>query len=109
MGFLIAMLVLLVVVIASAWKLYEKAGEAGWKSIVPFYNVWVLVQICGKPSWWFFIILFVPGVNIIFNLLLCLALAERFGKSTLYGVGIFFLPIIFWPMLAFGNATYSAP
>ncbi len=108
-AFLVIMMFILLVVVASGWKLFEKAGVAGWKFIVPFYNVWVLVEICGKPWWWFLLILFVPGVNIVFNLLLSLALAERFGKSSMFGIGIFFLPFVFWPMLAFSDASYTAP
>lgn len=105
-GVLIGALLFLLVIIASCWKMYEKAGVAGWKAIVPFYNMYVLVQIAGKP-WWWFLLMFVPVVGVVIALLVCLSLAERFGKGTLFGIGLFFLGFIFIPILAFGKARYA--
>lgn len=105
-GVLVGAMLFLLVIIASCWKMYEKAGVAGWKAIVPFYNMYVLVQIAGKP-WWWFLLMFVPVVGIVIALLVCLSLAERFGKGTLFGIGLFFLGFIFIPILAFGKARYA--
>lgn len=105
-GVLVAALLFLLVVIASSWKMYEKAGVAGWKAIIPIYNMYVLVQIAGKP-WWWFLLMFVPVVGVIIYLLVGLSLAERFGKGTLFGIGLFFLGFIFVPILAFGKARYQ--
>lgn len=38
-------LALLVLVIIGAWKMFEKAGEAGWKSLVPVYNSYLLYRM----------------------------------------------------------------
>ena len=38
--------------IAGLWKTFAKAGEPGWAAIVPFYNVYVMTQIVGRPAWW---------------------------------------------------------
>lgn len=97
---------LLLLFIATFWKIFEKAGEAGWKSLVPFYNLFIMLRIAGKP-WWWFLLFFVPLVNIIINLLWCLALAQKFGKSQLFGVGLFFLGFICFPILAFDKSTYQ--
>jgi len=105
-GMIIGILVLAVALIASFWKLYEKAGEAGWKSLIPIYNMYVLVTIAGKP-WWWFLLLFVPVVGAVIYLLVNLALAEKFGKGPVFGVGLFFLGFIFVPLLAFGDARYQ--
>ena len=40
-------LAFIVAVIAGWWMMFEKAGEAGWKSIIPIYNVIVLLKIVG--------------------------------------------------------------
>ncbi len=103
---LVPFLLLLLICIVSFWKVFEKAGEAGWKCLIPIYNLFVLVKISGKP-WWWFLLLFVPVVNIIFSVLMNLALAGRFGKSQLFGVGLCFFGFIFFPILAFDKSTYS--
>jgi uncharacterized protein DUF5684 len=88
------------------WKLFTKAGEPGWASIVPLYNLVVLFRISGKPLWWLLLLL-IPGVNLVVTILFSIALAQRFGKTTGYGIGLAFLPMIFYPMLGFGSATYQ--
>lgn len=98
-------LLLFVLYLASAWQVYSKTGKPGWACLIPIYNVIVFLRIVGRPVWWF-VLLFIPGVNIIISLLLCLDLAAVFGKGTGFGLGLFFLPIILLPILAFGKAEY---
>lgn len=105
--FLLVPLLLAIIIIASMWKVFEKAGEAGWKAIIPIYNLYVLVSIAGKPGWWFIVILLVPLIGFIFYLLVCLALAQKFNKSPLYGVLLCFFGFIMFPLLAFDDSTYS--
>jgi hypothetical protein len=38
-----------------------------------------------------------------------IALAEKFGKGAGFGIGLAFLPFIFYPILGFGSATYVGP
>lgn len=99
-------LLFLLVLIASIWKVFVKAGQAGWKSLVPFYNFFVLLQIAGCPSWWF-LMFFIPLVNLYFMVVMYIRLAEKFGKSVLFGFALCFLGFIFFPILAFGSATYG--
>jgi len=106
LGFLLVWLVVMVVIVASFWKVFTKAGEPGWAAIVPIYNVIVLLKISGKPLWWF-ILMLIPIVNFIVLILVMISLAEKFGKSTAFGLGLAFLGIIFFPMLAFGDARYQ--
>lgn len=99
-------LVLVVVLVAAAWKLFTKAGKPGWASIIPIYNVIVFLQIVGKPVWWI-ILFFIPIVNLIIALLVSLSLAKSFGKGAGFGIGIWLLGFIFVPILAFGDAKYQ--
>ena len=99
-------LVVLVGVIAGLWKVFVKAGKPGWAAIVPIYNIIVWLEIVGKPIWWI-VLLFIPFVNFVVLILLGIALAEKFGKSTLFGVGIGLLGFIFIPILGFGDARYQ--
>jgi len=104
--FLLIVLALSLLIVAAYWIIYERAGQAGWKSLIPFYNMYVLMEISGKPGWWMFL-LFIPLVGVVVYLLAMLSLAKRFGRSELFGVGIFLLPMIFLPLLAFGGAQYE--
>jgi hypothetical protein len=105
-GFLVVWVLVMVFILATFWKLFEKAGEAGWKSLVPLYNLFVMVKIAGKP-WWWFLLMFLPVVNVAIAILLHVALAARFGKGPLFGLGLVFFGFIFFPMLAFGKAEYT--
>ena len=106
--FFIIMLAILVVVIASVWKVFVKAGQPGWAAIVPVYNAIVLLQIIGRPLWWI-VLLMIPLVNIIVGILLYIDLAKSFGKSTGFAFGLLFLGFIFFPILGFGDARYLGP
>ena len=94
-----------VLMIASTWVVFTKAGKPGWASIVPIYNLIVLLEIAGKPLWWILLLL-IPLVNIIVAILVFMALAKNFGKSELFGIGLALLGFIFMPVLAFGDAKY---
>jgi hypothetical protein len=96
----------LVVVIAGMWKTFEKAGVEGWWAIIPFANTYHLVKISGK-EWWWFLLFFVPCINLVAIIVVSLAVAERFGKSAGFGIGLWILPFIFYPMLGFGDAEYQ--
>lgn len=103
------LLALMVVMIIAMWKIFTKAGEKGWKSIIPFYNTWVLLEISGKPGWWLFL-MFIPFVNIVIVVLLSLALAKSFGKSEVFGIfGLWIFSAIGYLILGFGGAKYQGP
>jgi len=104
---LIIQLAVSVCVIAGFWKVFTKAGQPGWASLVPIYNLYVMTQIAGKPGWWV-VLFFIPLVNLICAFLLFIAIAQKFGKGAGYGVGMTLLGFIFVPMLGFGDAQYDA-
>jgi hypothetical protein len=101
---IVVALVLLLVWIAGTWKVFEKAGEPGWAVIVPIYNLVVLLRIADRPVWW--ILLFcIPVVALIPSIIVPIEIAKRFGKETGFGLGLAFLPFIFYPILGFSDAT----
>lgn len=114
----------LVVYIVALVKLFKKAGKPGWAAIVPFYNVYVLVEIAGL-NWWYFLI-YTLGTIIFGNnkegfsfsfAIISMAvdffifynLGKKFKKDpTTYGIlGMFFMPIMTM-VLGFGSAEYDA-
>lgn len=97
---------LVILFIAGMWKVFTKAGKPGWASIIPIYNTIVLLEIAGKPAWWFLLLL-IPGVNIVIAIMVAIDLARNFGKGTGFGVGLALLPFIFYLILGFGDARYG--
>jgi hypothetical protein len=100
-------LAVLVLVIAGFWKVFVKAGEPGWAAIVPIYNIITLLKIAGRPAWWF-ILMILPIVNFVVAILVSIDVARKFGKGTGFGIGLALLPMIFYPMLGFGSASYNS-
>ena len=100
-------LILAVTSIVSIWRIFEKAGDKGWKSLIPLYNTYTLFKVAGYNGW-MFLLLIIPIVNLVIFVLLSLKLAERFGKSTLFAVValILFNPIGFW-IIGLGDAKYK--
>ena len=106
MGMMIFIALVALVMIAAMWKVFEKAGEPGWAAIIPLYNIIILLKIAGKPAWWFLLFI-VPVVNFVIAIIVALAIARNFGKGTGFGLGLAFLGIIFYPVLAWGDARYQ--
>jgi hypothetical protein len=109
-GMIVGVFAIIIVVgmIASMWKVFAKAGQPGWAAIVPIYNLIILLQISGKPSWWLVLFL-IPLVNFAALILVAISLAKSFGKTTGFGLGLAFLGFVFYPILGFGSAQYMGP
>ncbi|SDW96620.1 hypothetical protein SAMN05444411_102564 [Lutibacter oricola] len=106
-GLLIQIFLLFVIItIESQWKIYKKAGKEGWASIIPIYNIIILLEIVKKPLWWF-ILLLIPFVNIIIAILIINKLSIRFGKNEGFTFGLIFLPFIFYPLLGMSKVEYN--
>ena len=104
--FLFVELALILFMVATMWKLFTKAGKPGWACLIPFYNISVLLGIAGKPGWWL-LLFFIPAVNFVIAILMLAGLATNFGKGGGFVVGLILLPIVFYPILAFGSAQYQ--
>lgn len=94
--------------IVAMWKVFTKAGQPGWASIIPIYNLYIWCKIVGRP-WWWILLMLIPFVGIIVAIILCIDLAKSFGKGAGFGIGLALLGIIFWPILGFGSAQYQGP
>lgn len=88
--------------IAATWSIFKRAGEPGWKSIIPIYNIFTLCKIA-FGSGLYFLLLLVPIVNIIVSIMLYYKLGKRFDKGIGFCVGLVLFPIFFIPLLAFPN------
>ena len=100
--FWILSMALSILMIVSLWKIFKKAGKPGWASIVPIYNIYIMCEIAEK-EWWYILLLCVPFVNIYVMIVLYNGMAKKFGKGGGFVVGMILLPVVFFPMLAFGK------
>lgn len=103
--YMIIVFALVVFLIIAQWKMYEKAGQPGWACIIPIYNTLVLLKIVKKEWWWIFLFM-IPFVNIVIAIIVYVELAKVFGKPGSFALGLIFLPFVFIPVLAFGEAKY---
>jgi hypothetical protein len=97
-----------ILMIAALWKVFAKAGQPGWAAIIPIVNTYFLCKVAGRPGWWV-ILMFIPLVNFIIWIILCIDVAKSFGKGVGFGIGLLLLPIIFFLILGFGSAQYQGP
>ena len=92
--------------LAGAWLTFEKADRAGWKAIIPIYNLYVMLDI-GDNEWWWLLVLFVPIVQLYAQYKIFGGVAKAFGKGTGFAIGTTVLPFLFLPLLGFGDARYQ--
>ena len=116
--YMVIWLAVAVVMIVSMWKIFEKGGQEGWKSIIPFYNNYVLAEMVGKPGWWGLtpLAMLIPLVNfvawipvVVLMILIQIELAKSFGKEPVWALLLIFIPVVGYPMLAFSDAKYVGP
>ena len=94
--------------IAALWQVFVKAGEAGWKAIIPIWNTLIILKIIGR-HWWWIILFIIPIVNIIAWIIVAYDLARSFRKGAGFTVGLVLLSFVFIPILGFGSAEYAGP
>jgi hypothetical protein len=86
---------------------FFKAGRPRWAAFVPFYNIYVLVVGVARLSLVWYVLVFVPVVQIVAAILVNVEVAKRFGKSEAFGLGLALLGFIFYPVLGFGSDRYQ--
>lgn len=125
-GFFFAGVILLisVVTIVSNWFLFKKAGEEGWKSIIPIYNAYIMIKIAfnGTKNYLFWIIIplsfvggFIDGIytgsffssiilliSLVVNIYIGYNFMRRFADKGLSIASLFF-PLIIYPIVAFSK------
>ncbi len=88
------------------WIIFKKAGREGWESIIPIYNLIVKFEFLDIPSW-MIVLFFIPVINIIIPIVVAINMAKKFNKDVAFIFGLIFLPLIFYPILAFGSSKYD--
>ena len=109
---------LLILTVIGYWGVFCKAGEKGWKVLIPFYNEYLLFKIAWKPSVclikWLCLCLYevvsvtlkagvllemlqliLPSIAFVLTVMLYHRLSKAFRHGFGYTAGILFLPFIF--------------
>lgn len=108
-------LAIAIATLAGMWKIFQKAGHPGWKSIIPIYNMVIFMRIIGRSPWLLLVFLLAPVpligaiVLLIFGIITSHDLSKSFGKDVGMTVLLIFFPFVAYPMLGFGDATYQGP
>lgn len=98
----------IVFMIAASWKIFTKAGEPGWFSLIPILNTYTVIKIVGRPGWWL-LLTFIPIVNVVVIVIVAVELATAFGKGVGFALGLLILSPIFIAILGWGPARYTRP
>lgn len=121
-------LILAVIMIIAWWKIFTKAGEKGWKAIIPIYNGYVQYKLFWNTKMFWITLALGLGAGIcaaiggavliiIYSLLLIAVfviaimfnhkLSKSFGHGAGFTVGLVLLQPIFVLILAFGKSEYK--
>jgi hypothetical protein len=100
--------VVYVVFVIGAWKVFSKAERPGWWSIVPIWNMAVLLQISGRSGWWVLSYL-VPLLNLFVQIRWGIEMARSYGRGIGFAIGLILLEPLFMVILGFGDASYLGP
>lgn len=130
---IILSLIMYVLIAIGLWKMFEKAGEPGWKAVIPFYNFYVLFKLSWTPLWFWvslggsiftfvfsilrvgaaLVSVFVVFVILVFIatlLINCIAMYKvslAYGKPPIYTIGLIFLPYVFLMLIGLGKDKYK--
>lgn len=113
-------------------KIFKKAGEKGWKAIIPYYNIWTLNEI-SECKWWYFLLAIASSIisfsvsytintesitldfldliaslaNVYAMYMINYNVAKKFNKSHGFATGMTLLPFIFYPILGLGKEKFN--
>jgi signal peptidase I len=106
---IIIFILFFLVSIAGLWGIFQKAGHAGWKVLIPVYNLYIWVRIAGKPRWWI-IFLLIPYINIFMVMLLLVEMLKGFNRDTIGAQVLCILfPYVYLPLMGFGKSKFIHP
>ena len=133
-AFITGAIVLYVLQVIAYWKMFTKAGVPGWKSIIPFYNMYIQYKLTYKTERFWLVIGLAVVIGILNSIIASSAgtivlilgfltyaaaiaiavvqiianvkLSKSYGYGGGFAVGLIFLPVIFTLILGFGSSEY---
>ena len=122
-----------IILAVANWKIFSKAGEEGWKSLIPFLNSYVIFKIAWQAKmFWVFLGSVIAGsictsiagenggvlsiIGMILSLVGCVMgiivthkLSKSYGHGIGFTLGLLFLSPLFTMILGFGKSQYQGP
>ena len=90
------------------YGMFKKAGIAGWKAFVPFYNTWCMVEKMELKKYWFFLQL-IPIAGQFITIWICIKFVEHFGRFGFWHhAAAVFLPFLYFPYLGYSKSERYA-
>jgi len=101
--------VIIAATVAGLWGVFQKAGEKGWKAIIPIYNYYIWLKILKRPWWWIFIFL-IPGVGFMMLMVVSAITGVAFQKKKAWEMlvsGLFFF--VYLPYFGWSKDMFQLP
>ena len=120
--------------IIANWRIFIKAGEAGWKSIIPIYGDYISYKIAWQPAYFwltlilgiissylqgtletgesltiYMIVILIKIILAVISIMYSIKLARAFGRGIGFAIGLILLQPIFMLILGFGDDRYYGP
>lgn len=92
-------------IIIAKWIVFKKAWEKWWKAIIPLYNDYVLFKIAWRKKWFWWIL--IPPIYVFVKIAALFDLSKKFWKKNWFALWLSFIPVIFFPILAWWKAKYD--
>ena len=128
-SFCFSIIIFYLLVIIGFYRIFEKANEKGWKSLIPIYNIYLLYKIfwqkkyfvllliisfvCTVPTYFIYsqelfeLLMFILMINLLYHqIILSIRMSRSFGKNIFWSLGIIFLPYLFIIILGFNKSKY---
>src|SRR5258708_2655016 len=97
--------IFLALFLTGCYKLFEKAGRRGWEALISVYAFYIILKLNGRPAWWV-IWLFIPLLNIIFIVIICIYFIKSYVKFTIRDqTVVMFVSFIVMPKWRFKKKT----
>lgn len=99
-------LAIVIGLIAVEWILFERAGEPGWKVLVPFYGSFIMHKITfGEESKWYWFLILVPG----YSFYMQYSFTRAYGYSNGMAILSVFFPTVLSIVMVLQDAPYGGP
>ena len=128
-SFCFSLIIFCILILIGCFKIFEKANEKGWKSLIPFYNIYLVYKIfwktkylillliisfvCVLPIYFIYsrelfeLLIFILTLNLLYHqIILSIRISRSFGKNIFWSLGIIFLPYVFIVILGFNKSKY---
>lgn len=110
MGVFIFFVISYILLCASLYKVFEKAGKPGWQALIPFYHFLPWCDIIGRPKWWAALLL-IPIVNVFIFAGMIIDLIRCFDKHGFWDwvLAVVYAPAYFFYLSFTDKETFIGP